>query len=144
MLRSARVLVLALLAALVVVPAVPASAATPVLTLTANKSSYTASETATFRSHVEAMNLDYYVQIQYPGSTEWKVLCFAINVNTQDFKCELGLLYNMKVRALLIDSHGTQDDTSDDTVEAVVNQTIPVRARLGTTPNGFYRTSSVL
>ncbi|MET3962663.1 hypothetical protein ABIE44_002597 [Marmoricola sp. OAE513] len=139
--RRFRVLVLVLAAALLSLPAVPAGAASPVLTLSMDRSVYTASQTATFRSHVEAMNLTYVLQIQYPGSSEWKTLCSSVNVNTADFKCQLGLQYNMKVRALLLDTKGTPDDTSDDTVEALVARAVPVRSSVGTVPSGFYSRS---
>lgn len=143
--RRTQVLLLALIAGLFALPTLPAAAEdpapiTPSVTLTMNKSVYVASQTATFTSHVEAMNLDWAIEIQYPGSTEWKVLCFAINVNVDDFTCQLGLAYNMKVRASLFDRHGTEA-TADDTLEARVNRTVPVKVRIGTTPLGYYTKS---
>lgn len=139
--QRTRALALALAASILALPALPAAAADPpVLTLTMNRSIYVAGQTATFTSHVEAMNLNWGIEYQYPGSTQWKPLCAAVNVNTDTFSCQLPLAYNMQVRASLIDTQGTET-TADDTLEARVNRSVPVKVKIGTTPLGYYSRS---
>lgn len=138
MTRPACVLTLMLCGALLALFPVAASATdpTPSVTLTSNRSVYVAGQTATFTSKVVATNLDYVVDVQYPGSATWHVLCASYNVNSDIFTCDLGLYYNVKVRARLIDDKGTAD-TSDDVTEATANDTVPVRASIGTTYGGY-------
>ncbi len=141
MTRRARLLLATvLLAAVSSLPVAASADPPPSVTLSSDKAIYVASDTATFTSHVTAMNLDWVVAAQFPGSATWKVLCFSQNVNTDTFKCTIGVYYNLTVRAQLIDDHGTKD-TSDDTVEATATLNVPVRAQMGTQAFGYHGTS---
>ncbi|RZI80766.1 MAG: hypothetical protein EOO67_19155, partial [Microbacterium sp.] len=134
--RRTRVLLLALIAGLFALPAVPASAeTTPSVTLTKDKAVYNAGQTVRMTSKITAMNLNWVVAVQFPGSSEWKPLCARYNVNDSVASCTLGVYYNAKVRAQLL-------DPADDSVKAssgVVD--IPVRATVGTIPLGYYTRS---
>lgn len=125
------------LAALAVPGAARAADPEPVLTLSANRPVYVAGQTATFTSHVEAMNLNWYLQVRFPGSAEWKTPCFNLNVNTDTFHCEIGMYYNLAVRVVLSDAHGTED-TADDTVVKMVNLGVGTRASIGTAYYGYF------
>jgi len=133
------IVLLALVAGLFAIPPQVAAADDPPakVTLTMDKSIYVASQTARLTSKVTARNLDWLVEYQYPGRTDWKALCFASNVNTNTFSCKLGLAYNVKVRASLID-RGAPDDDSDDVVKAQEERSIPVKVKIGTSPLGYY------
>jgi hypothetical protein len=138
-----RVLLLSLLAAALALPVLPASAADPgpTVTLTASKSVYVAGQTIRLTSSVVASNLTFLAQVRYVGSSEWSKIDFARNVNTATFSIKLGTTYypyNMTVRALLIDEHGTFDDSSDDTVVKSVSRSIGVKAGLSIAPVGYY------
>ncbi|MFL6160497.1 MAG: hypothetical protein ACJ72D_30775 [Marmoricola sp.] len=132
------VLFLPLAAAALVLPAVPASATdpAPAVTLTANKSVYLAGQSAQLTSKITAHNLDWIVDFQYPGSTEWHGLCASLGVNDSVRNCTLGVNYNVKVRAVLIDDKGTQD-TSDDTLEAMATRNLAVKATVATSPLNY-------
>ncbi len=141
MTRRARLLLAtALLAAFATVPVAASADPAPSVTLSSDKTVYVAADTATFVSRVSAMNLDWVVAAQVPGSATWKVLCYARNVNTDTFKCTLGVYYNVTVRAQLIDDKGTTDP-NDDTVEATATEQVPVRAEMGTQAFGYHATS---
>lgn len=137
-----RALLLALLASLLAFPGTAASAEDPpaAVTLTADKAVYVASQTARLTSRITATNLHWVVSVQFPGSSEWKQLCLRLNVNTSVADCKLGVYYNAKVRALLIDGNGT-DDTSDDTIEAMATRNLAVKPQIGTSPLGYYTKS---
>lgn len=114
---------------------------TPALSMTADRSVYVAGQTANLTNRITAQNLDWVVAVRIAGTSEWKPVCFIQNVQTSTEQCALaGLVYNLTAVAQLIDRHGT-DDTADDTVEAQVVRTIPVKAKIGTTPLGYYNQS---
>jgi hypothetical protein len=103
-----RVLLLALLAGFFALPAASASATDPAsVTLTMNKSVYVAGDSAEFTSTITATNLDWVVSVQFPGSTDWKPLCVQYNVNDSVQHCTLGVYYNAKVKAVLVDDKTT-------------------------------------
>jgi hypothetical protein len=137
-----RTVVLSLLAATLALPALPASAEdpAPAVTLTPDKTVYVAGQTARLTSKITAHNLDWQVSVQFPGSTDWRQLCASYDVNDSVRTCTLGLTYNVKVRALLIDDKGTSS-TSDDTLEALTTRSIGVKASLATSPMGYYTKS---
>jgi hypothetical protein len=136
-----RVLLLALLAGFFALPAASASATDPAsVTLTMNKSVYVAGDSAEFTSTITATNLDWVVSVQFPGSTDWKPLCVQYNVNDSVQHCTLGVYYNAKVKAVLVDDKGTAT-TTDDTVEAAANLSVPVRAAMGILPLDYFTKS---
>ncbi|MCW2752648.1 MAG: hypothetical protein JWQ32_59 [Marmoricola sp.] len=134
MTRRFRILVLLLAAGALAVPATPAVATDPPpsVTLTSNHTVYIGGQTATFTSKVVASNLDYVLQVQFPGSAAWKDVCASQNVNTDTFTCDLAMYYNVHMRAQLIDDHGTPNEPSDDTVKATATESVPVRASMET------------
>src|SRR5690349_8419157 len=96
-----RVVVLALLAGAFVLPAAPASAAEPSLTLTTNRSVYVTGQTARITVRVQATNLDYDIAFRTAGSAEWKYFNASSGVNTDTFTESLYLGYNLQIRARL-------------------------------------------
>ncbi|MCW2857907.1 MAG: hypothetical protein JWR52_3522 [Marmoricola sp.] len=127
MTRRFRILVLLLAAGALATPAIPASATdpSPSVTLTSNHTVYIAGQTATFTSKVVASNLDFVMQVQFPGNPAWKNVCASQNVNSDTFTCDLAMYYNVHMRAQLI-------DPSDDSVKATATEYVPVRASMET------------
>lgn len=143
--KRTRVLLLALIAGLFALPAVPAAAEDdppapePSVTLTMDKAMYYAGQTVTFTSQVTAQNLEWVVEVQFPGSSAWNWLCGSANVNDSVKTCRLGVYYNVKARARLFDDNGTLNDPSDDIPKASsATLSVPVRATVGTIPLGYY------
>lgn len=116
---------------------------TPALSMTADKAVYVAGQTAMLTNKITAQNLDWVVAVRIAGTSEWKPLCFVQNVRSGTEMCAISLAevpYNLTAVAQLIDRHGTED-TADDTVEAQVARSIPVKVKIGTTPTGYYTQS---
>lgn len=144
MTRRARLLLATVLVAAVSsLPAAASADPQPSVTLTSDQAIYVAGGTAKLTSTWVATNLAFEMEVQYPGSTQWHFLCGSYPVNTGDqpISCDLGLYYNVTVRAQLINNNGTPKDPSDDTVEATATKVIPVRAEMGTQAFGYHGTS---
>ncbi len=144
MTRRARLLLAtALLAAVSSLPVAASADPQPSVTLTADKAIYVAGGNAKLTSTYVAMNLAFEMDVQYPGSTQWHYLraSYPVNTGDQPITCDLGVYYNVTVRAELIDTHGTPKDPSDDTVVATATKTVPVRAAIGTQAFGYHGTS---
>lgn len=133
--RRFLVVLLTLVVALLGLPATSSAEGEPTLMLRSDKSVYLYGQTTTFTVDVDAMNLDYHLAVRYPGSSEWKIIDFAANVNQDRFTPKLGAYYNAVVRAQLTDPE------ADDAVRAERTISVPVRATVATYPNGYYTRS---
>ena len=137
--QRTRVILLALVAGLFALPALPATAAEPTLTLTASKPVYTANQTVVLTSRVTSMNLDWSVDLSIDGGTKWGRVCLARTVNDDTLRCTFTAAYSVLARARLTDNKGTPKDESDDTVVKTVTRTVPVKVAIGTQPRGGVR-----
>jgi len=137
--QRTRVILLALVAGLFVLPTAPAVAAEPTLTLTAGKSVYVANQTVVLTSRVTSMNLDWSVDVSVDGGSRWTRICLARTVNNDTLRCTITAGYTFLARARLTDNQGTPKDETDDTVAKTVTRTVPVKVAIGTQPRGGVR-----